>query len=198
MIRRGTVYTNHLRPVSFARPEEWFTSLNLETSLPHLSSSLKAMPTGSLGISSAPLFSTDSMESTVPVMTHPLQNFLLEAYSSFHEQALVATIILAAIIVVATFVARSSDESHLKRLEESLVFVSRPSQFNRFVSMRCPSMSTNLSAKIQVLERADIEYQRMCLHAPDGGIVTIDWPAELDFVAEENQLANTLLLIPGL
>jgi len=138
------------------------------------------------------------MESTAPVVTHPLLNFLLEAYSSFHEQALVATIILAAIIVVATFVARSDHESHLERVEKSLGFVSRPSQFNRFISMRCPSMSMDLSAKIQVLERANMEYQRMCLHAPDGGIVAIDWPAELDFVAEEDHLANTLLLVPGL
>jgi len=138
------------------------------------------------------------MESTVPDMTHTLLNFLLEAYSSFHDQALVTTIILAAIIVVATFVARSVDESQLKQVDKSLVFVSRPSQFNRFISMRCPSMSMNLSSKIHVLERADIEYQRICLHAPDGGIVAIDWPAELDFVAEEDHLANTLLLVPGL
>lgn len=196
--RRIAVCGNYFSPAALARSGDWLTFSNLKTSFSHLSSTLKVLPIGSMGISSAPVVPADSLEVADPAMTYPLLNFLLEAYSSFQGQALVAAFFLAVIVVVATFIARSEDISQFKRAENSLNFVSRPSQFNQFVSMRCPSMSMNLPAQIPVLERANLEYQRVCLHAPDGGVVAIDWPAELDFFTEENRLANTLVLVPGL
>lgn len=39
-------------------------------------------------------------------------------------------------------------------------------------------------------------YQRMCLGAEDGGVITLDWPASLDLAREEG-LDCTLLLVPG-
>lgn len=43
---------------------------------------------------------------------------------------------------------------------------------------------------------SEFMYQRMCLSAEDGGVITLDWPASLD-LAREQGLDNTLLLVPG-
>lgn len=39
-------------------------------------------------------------------------------------------------------------------------------------------------------------YQRICLSAEDGGVITLDWPASLDLTREQG-LDSTLLLVPG-
>jgi hypothetical protein len=41
-----------------------------------------------------------------------------------------------------------------------------------------------------------VEYQRTCLVAHDSGVVSLDWPMQLEFAAD-NGFDNTLLLIPG-
>jgi predicted alpha/beta-fold hydrolase len=41
-----------------------------------------------------------------------------------------------------------------------------------------------------------VEYQRTCLVAQDSGVVSLDWPMQLEFAAD-NGFDNTLLLIPG-
>lgn len=186
-----SIFTTQLRPMPFARVEDSSISLNVVSTVSQLSSNLEAVPAESLGISA------ESTESTVPLITHPLLNFLLEAYSISQSQTLLAAVILAAIVAVATIIVRSDNESHLERLEDSLVIVSHPSQFHRCVSMRCPSMSSLRSAKILVPKRTYMKYQRVCLHAPDGGVVAIDWPVELDFDTYEDNFANILLLVPG-
>lgn len=98
-----------------------------------------------------------------------------------------------------------------------------PTPFNRFVFLRCPSISfpgsdlledvneklvkeerhfvTVNSGRIQVtrervLEDGDLTYQRVCVTTEDGGVVSLDWPANLD-LEEERGLDSTLLLVPG-
>lgn len=41
-----------------------------------------------------------------------------------------------------------------------------------------------------------LEYQRLCIGAEDGGVISLDWPANLD-LKEERGLDSTLLLVPG-
>lgn len=43
---------------------------------------------------------------------------------------------------------------------------------------------------------SEFMYQRMCLGAEDGGVITLDWPASLDLATEQG-LESTLLLVPG-
>lgn len=100
-----------------------------------------------------------------------------------------------------------------------------PTPFNRFVTLRCPSISFQdrelledvnerlvkeerhyvrlNSGRIQV--RADetesgleerLEYQRVCVNADDGGVISLDWPANLN-LEDEHGLDTTLLLVPG-
>ncbi|GFY98580.1 alpha/beta-Hydrolases superfamily protein [Actinidia rufa] len=42
----------------------------------------------------------------------------------------------------------------------------------------------------------NIVYQRECVSTEDGGVISLDWPANLDFT-EERGLDTTLLIIPG-
>nr|XP_027192819.1 uncharacterized protein LOC101493992 isoform X2 [Cicer arietinum] len=104
-------------------------------------------------------------------------------------------------------------------LGEWILFTS-PTPFNRFVFLRCPSISFKDSRganerlvkeekhyvtvntgkinvkKREVLEVEELSYQRVCLNSPDGGVVSLDWPIELD-LEEERGLDSTLLLVPG-
>lgn len=41
-----------------------------------------------------------------------------------------------------------------------------------------------------------LEYQRLCIGAEDGGVISLDWPENLD-LKEERGLDSTLLLVPG-
>jgi hypothetical protein len=99
--------------------------------------------------------------------------------------------------------------------EDSLL-ISQPTPFNRFVYGRCPSMFSPAAAvadvqaplhmgkkrrkkKKQTKDQEKInrvEYQRTCLVAQDSGVVSLDWPMQLEFAAD-NGFDNTLLLIPG-
>ncbi|KAI4335161.1 hypothetical protein L6164_013832 [Bauhinia variegata] len=109
---------------------------------------------------------------------------------------------------------------------EWILFAS-PTPFNRFVFLRCPSISfdgselledvnkklvkeerhfvTLNSGRIQVrshgsggrdVEGGNLTYQRVCVTAKDGGVVSLDWPANLD-LEEERGLDTTLFLVPG-
>ncbi|XP_031489501.1 uncharacterized protein LOC116257041 isoform X2 [Nymphaea colorata] len=42
----------------------------------------------------------------------------------------------------------------------------------------------------------DITYQRLCLRTPDGGVISLDWPADLD-LRKEKGMDTTVLIIPG-
>jgi len=102
---------------------------------------------------------------------------------------------------------------------EWILFAS-PTPFNRFVLLRCPSISfkeirydvnerlmkdEKHYGRIRVKKRdkdleldleEELRYQRVCLSASDGGVVSLDWPVELD-LEEERGLDSTLLIVPG-
>lgn len=97
------------------------------------------------------------------------------------------------------------------------LLVTAPTPFNRFVLLRCPSIRlaeeedderllregrrfVNLGAgRISTAARegsGDLEYQRVCVGTEDGGVVSLDWPANLD-LGKEHGLDTTVLLVPG-
>ncbi|MED6156081.1 hypothetical protein PIB30_011543 [Stylosanthes scabra] len=99
------------------------------------------------------------------------------------------------------------------------ILFSTPTPFNRFVLLRCPTLSfqddandklltddrhyvTINSGTIQVTDSQCQEndecltYQRVCVTTEDGGVVSLDWPSNLD-LEEERGLDSTLLLVPG-
>ncbi|XP_013667524.2 uncharacterized protein LOC106371951 isoform X2 [Brassica napus] len=104
---------------------------------------------------------------------------------------------------------------------EWILFAS-PTPFNRFVLLRCSLLSfegelvESLSdrlvkeerhfvtldrGKIVTAERAaeedkNLEYQRICITTEDGGVVSLDFPADLD-LREERGMDTTVILIPG-
>ncbi|XP_048133158.1 uncharacterized protein LOC115740979 isoform X2 [Rhodamnia argentea] len=117
---------------------------------------------------------------------------------------------------------RSKRDRRCSDVGEWILF-SSPTPFNRFVLLRCPSISFQGSelledvneklvkedrhfvrldsGRMQVREgdgalEEKLEYQRVCVGAADGGVISIDWPANLD-LREEHGLDSTLLLVPG-
>lgn len=113
------------------------------------------------------------------------------------------------------------------RAEEDIgewILFTSPTPFNRFVLLRCPSISFEVSELLEDVNeklvkedrhyvRLDsgrivvkghgggglvekLEYQRICLSTDDGGVVSLDWPVNLD-LKEEHGLDTTLLLVPG-
>ncbi|KAL6521319.1 hypothetical protein OROGR_017888 [Orobanche gracilis] len=105
---------------------------------------------------------------------------------------------------------------------EWILFTS-PTPFNRFVTLRCPSICLPES---ELLENANerlvhevkhyvklncgkmvqpvmsdgnndenMVYQRVCVGTEDGGTLSLDWPANLDL--EERELDTTVLIVPG-
>ncbi|KAK4713823.1 hypothetical protein R3W88_019730 [Solanum pinnatisectum] len=108
-------------------------------------------------------------------------------------------------------------ETSVSELGEWILFTS-PTPFNRFVVLRCPSISFQDSelmedvnkrlvkedrhflrldsGKIQVRDYKKLVYQRVCLSTKDGGVVSLDWPANLK-LEEEYGLDSTLVIVPG-
>lgn len=103
------------------------------------------------------------------------------------------------------------------------VLFTSPTPFNRFVMLRCPSIAVpgselleNVSeslvkeerhlvrinsGRIQVRKSEEncdekLVYQRLCVRMEDGGVVSLDWPANLD-LEEERGLDTTFLIVPG-
>ncbi|KAI3995389.1 hypothetical protein MKX01_040505, partial [Papaver californicum] len=99
--------------------------------------------------------------------------------------------------------------------EEWLLF-SSPTPFNRFVILRCSSIlllekDGNENEKLVKEERhyvklngrvvrdfsnEDVVYQRICVSCDDGGVISLDWPVNLD-LGEGHGLDTTMLLVPG-
>ncbi|KAK9989818.1 hypothetical protein SO802_030057 [Lithocarpus litseifolius] len=107
---------------------------------------------------------------------------------------------------------------------EWILFTS-PTPFDRFVFLRCPSVSfaagEDVNERLVKEDRhfvrlnkgrmvvrseteiesesgleLELEFQRVCVSTEDGGVVSLDWPANLD-LEREHGLDTTLLLIPG-
>lgn len=118
-----------------------------------------------------------------------------------------------------------SDKKPVDEVVGEWILFTSPTPFNRFVLLRCSLLSfddseiveslsnrllkeerhfvTSDSGKIVSAERdgtvADeklLEYQRVCISTEDGGVVSLDWPANLD-LREERGLDTTVILIPG-
>ncbi|KAL9266834.1 Embryogenesis-associated protein EMB8-like protein [Drosera capensis] len=98
----------------------------------------------------------------------------------------------------------------------SWILFSSPTPFNRFVITRCPSIHIidNTATSSIVLEeerhhvrmearerqegkRRGFEYRRVCVGCDDGGVVSLDWPAELELSEEENGMDTVVLIVPG-
>ncbi|ONK66041.1 uncharacterized protein A4U43_C06F3560 [Asparagus officinalis] len=100
------------------------------------------------------------------------------------------------------------------------ILFTSPTPFNRCVLLRCPSISfedgeesekllrderhfVNLS-RGRILARKDesleeeeeIGYQRVCVGTEDGGVISLDWPEDLDLGREYGRDA-TVLIVPG-
>lgn len=129
---------------------------------------------------------------------------------------------------IALYLSRVSSGkiSDVSDIGEWILFTS-PTPFNRFVLLRCPSISFEgrelledvneklvkeerhyvrlNSGRMQVKAGFDetesgledkLEYQRVCVNTDDGGVISLDWPANLN-LEEEHGLDTTLLLVPG-
>ncbi|KFK33841.1 hypothetical protein AALP_AA5G066800 [Arabis alpina] len=113
-------------------------------------------------------------------------------------------------------------ESDEEVVGEWILFTS-PTPFNRFVLLRCSLLEFNLSDLLESLsdrlvkeerhfvtldcgkilsstatatDEKPLEYQRVCISTEDGGVVSLDWPENLD-LKEERGLDTTVILIPG-
>ncbi|KAF6174309.1 hypothetical protein GIB67_040802 [Kingdonia uniflora] len=93
-----------------------------------------------------------------------------------------------------------------------------PTPFNRFVFLRCPSIYVEDNqlllledgmGKDEELRCGEIRvrdfrseesnvvvYQRACVSTDDGGVISLDWPANLD-LNEEHGMDATILVVPG-
>lgn len=164
----------------------------------------------------SPSFESTKLESEdiLPAFVHSLMNIFLDNFATLQTPSLVAAFILSVLVGAYLTVYNKEEvgdnllniEGGERGIQKSVAIVSQDSVFNRFVLKRCPSISSNFGVvtlgkrqeqRSQNLEASRVMYQRQCLHAADGGVVAIDWPAELEFAAD-NGLDNTMLLVPGL
>lgn len=106
---------------------------------------------------------------------------------------------------------------------EWILFTS-PTPFNRCVLLRCPSVSFDAGGELlegvndrlvreerhyvhlsrgRILAEVgaeeagdDVSYQRLCVSTGDGGVISLDWPENLE-LGREQGLDTTVLLVPG-
>lgn len=45
-------------------------------------------------------------------------------------------------------------------------------------------------------EEEEVRYQRVCVRTEDGGVISLDWPENLD-LGKEHGLDTTVLIVPG-
>ncbi|KAI3838546.1 hypothetical protein MKW92_014480 [Papaver armeniacum] len=102
---------------------------------------------------------------------------------------------------------------------EEWVLFSSPTPFNRFVILRCSSILllendggngngyeklvkeerhyVKLNGRVRGFSNEDgVVYQRICVSCDDGGVISLDWPVNLD-LEEGHGLDTTMLLVPG-
>lgn len=158
----------------------------------------------------------------------PLENLFQNIVSQFPSVNSLDLIAPALGFVSGFALYQSQSQTSVKRLETSVsdlgewILFTSPTPFNRFVVLRCPSISFQDSelmedvnerlvkedrhflrldsGKIQVRDYESCDeklvYQRVCLSTEDGGVVSLDWPANLD-LEEEYGLDLTLVIVPG-
>ncbi|KAJ6407332.1 hypothetical protein OIU84_010772 [Salix udensis] len=146
----------------------------------------------------------------------PFKNFLIQFPPPNTLDILAPAFGLASGITL--FLSQSNKFSKSSNIGEWVLFSSL-TPFNRFVILRCPSISFDgsefienvndklvegdrhfVSGKIGVRresgEGLKLEFQRVCVNTEDGGVISLDWPADLE-LEEEHGLDTTLLLFPG-
>lgn len=158
---------------------------------------------------------------------------LISQFPSVNSLELIAPV-LGLASGAAIYLSKSEKNSELlnvlnKKRKKSVgdwILFTSPTPFNRFVVLRCPSITLEgsellenvnerlvkedrhfvrlNSGRIQVKEDEEtreeedekLVYQRVCVGTEDGGVLSLDWPANLD-LAEERGLDTTLLIVPG-
>lgn len=146
------------------------------------------------------------------------QNLLPSVFNSLDLIAPVLGLASGVTLYLSRF--KSNRNSRVSDIGEWRLFTS-PTLFNRFVMLRCPSISFEgsellkeklvkedkhfVSGRIQVrlktaggddLVEERLVYQRVCVGTEDGGVISLDWPYNLE-MKEERGLDTTILLIPG-
>lgn len=152
---------------------------------------------------------------------------LITQFPSASSLELIAPAALGLVSGLALTASRFGSGRAVSDIGEWILFTS-PTPFNRFVLLRCPSISFEGSELLEDvneklvkedrhyvrldtgrvlvsgggggygdggLERK-LEYQRVCVNTDDGGVISLDWPANLD-LTEEHGLDTTLLIVPG-
>lgn len=106
------------------------------------------------------------------------------------------------------------NQSQVYDVGEWILFTS-PTPFNRFVVLRCPSIELEVaceklvkedkhyvrvnSGRIGVVESVEedrVVYQRKCVMTDDGGVISLDWPENLE-LCEEHGLDTTIVIVAG-
>ncbi|KAK7388307.1 hypothetical protein VNO78_23121 [Psophocarpus tetragonolobus] len=166
------------------------------------------------------------MSASLPPSPAPFENLfrsLITRYPSVNSLDLIAPALGFASGVALFLSSRSNKSTGDGDYDSSVsdigewILLASPTPFNRFVLLRCPSISFEgsdqaserlvreerhyVSGRIQVRRgrERDLEklsYQRVCVSGADGGVVSLDWPENLD-LEEERGLDTTLLLVPG-
>ncbi|KAH9608235.1 hypothetical protein KSS87_015048 [Heliosperma pusillum] len=151
-------------------------------------------------------------------------NWLPPAVLAFSAAATAAALSLSSSSPAANSAAEAAISATGGSGSEWMLFTS-PTPFNRFVLLRCPSVSfeggellENVSEKLvreerhyvrldtgriapmaeeeRGSEKVELEYQRVCVPVDDGGVISIDFPANLE-LSEERGLDTTVLIVPG-
>ncbi|XP_019443599.1 PREDICTED: uncharacterized protein LOC109347914 isoform X4 [Lupinus angustifolius] len=151
------------------------------------------------------------------------ENNLFETLTQFHSFNLIAPVLAFASGFALSLSRRrntttnTDTDSELIDLGEWILFAN-PSPFNRFVLLRCPTISfrdedanerlvreekhyvtvNNGRIRLKLDDESDrkLSYQRVCVSCGDGGVISLDWPSSLD-LEQERGLDSTLLLVPG-
>ena len=174
--------------------------LGIDLALVATQSDMGTMQSSNLELAPVEFVSTSAPSVGEHLLTlgHFLGNTLLDPYVQ------VASFILFVLVLAKLAENGESRESIVDGgKEKSLEVVSHSSPFNLFVAKRCPSISSpstylTFGRKEPIGgEESRPAYQRKCLFAPDGGVVAIDWPAQLELTGEGG-FDNVLLLVPGL
>lgn len=160
------------------------------------------------------------INSSLPPSPAPFENLfrsLIAHYPSVNSLDLITPALGFASGAALFFSSRAKSivgdghRSSLSDLGEWILFAA-PTPFNRFVLLRCPSLvfeGSDASERHYVSGRIgvrrgrereglveELRYQRVCVSGADGGVVSLDWPDNLD-LEEERGLDSTLLLVPG-
>ncbi|KAK7347913.1 hypothetical protein VNO80_22455 [Phaseolus coccineus] len=160
------------------------------------------------------------INSSLPPSPVPFENLfrsLITHYPSVNSLDLITPALGFATGAALFFSSRSKsadDDGHRSSLSDigEWILFATSTPFNRFVLLRCPSLvfegsdaseRNYVSGRIEVRrgrEREglveELRYQRVCLSGADGGVVSLDWPDNLN-LEEERGLDSTLLLVPG-